>query len=298
MTLIYTELFHDDFQRPDEAPIDPAHWTMSGSLPGNDVIQIVSHIACTTVQVQGDGQGVYLPALPNDQYLEVIIDTLAPIPADDSYEPVLLAYLRTTPNFSGGLWAPDAYVIEIFNPDGGGGEVGFFQIVNGSTIVYGPPTVPCPMWVQGDKLTYAVIGNYATGSLYAFKNGVLILQTPLGAAPAINFLAGGISGLQLSQTPTGGGLPPQTIDTSISRWAVGSVAIGPTPPAYYSVPDDRVPPEGPNASRNVENTLIYDVQVSGNSAVPAVDSRVSKPVDSRASTPTNSRTPGTYGPGE
>lgn len=69
----------------------------------------------------------------------------------------------------------------------------------------------------------------------------------------------------------------------------------------YSVPDCRVAPFGPNGSRNVQNTLIYDVQTSSNPAVPGTDSRAAgAPVDSRQAPniPENSRTPGTYGPGE
>jgi hypothetical protein len=67
----------------------------------------------------------------------------------------------------------------------------------------------------------------------------------------------------------------------------------------YSVPDCRVAPFGPNTSRTVQGTKIYDVQTSSNSAVPGTDSRaVGAPVDSRVSAPQNSRTPGTFGPGE
>jgi hypothetical protein len=64
---------------------------------------------------------------------------------------------------------------------------------------------------------------------------------------------------------------------------------------YYSSTDSRVTP---NTSRNVEQTLTYDVQVSSNSSIPGTDSRTSVPTDSRASIPTNSRTPGVFGPGE
>lgn len=69
----------------------------------------------------------------------------------------------------------------------------------------------------------------------------------------------------------------------------------------YSVPDCRVPPAGPNASRTVQGTKIYDVQTSSNPAIPPTDSRVAgAPVDSRVSPniPQNSRAPGTFGPGE
>jgi hypothetical protein len=82
--------------------------------------------------------------------------------------------------------------------------------------------------------------------------------------------------------------------------AQSSFTPAPAPSGAYSVPDCRVAPAGPNASRVLNGTLIYDVQTSSNPAIPPTDSRVSKPVDSRqsANIPTNSRTPGTYGPGE
>jgi hypothetical protein len=79
-------------------------------------------------------------------------------------------------------------------------------------------------------------------------------------------------------------------------------ATAPAPPSNaYSVPDCRLSPFGPNASRSVQGTLIYDKQTSSNSTIPGVDSRVQgAPVDCRISPniPQNSRAPGTYGPGE
>ncbi len=71
--------------------------------------------------------------------------------------------------------------------------------------------------------------------------------------------------------------------------------------SVYSVPDCRVAPFGPNASRTVQATKIYDVQTSSNHGIPPTDSRAAGAlVDSRiaAIIPLNSRTPGTFGPGE
>jgi hypothetical protein len=84
---------------------------------------------------------------------------------------------------------------------------------------------------------------------------------------------------------------------AISFWTGG---FGSPTPLNYSQPDCRVAPFGPNASRNVQGTLTYDVQISDNAAVPGKDSRVSKPVDCRVAPniPQNSRAPGTFGPGE
>lgn len=69
----------------------------------------------------------------------------------------------------------------------------------------------------------------------------------------------------------------------------------------YSVPDCRKAPSGPNADRDVQGTLTYDVQTSSNVSVPGTDSRTAgAPVDSRVApnVPQNSRKPGTFGPGE
>lgn len=71
----------------------------------------------------------------------------------------------------------------------------------------------------------------------------------------------------------------------------------------YSEPDCRaVTTITPNSSRNVQATLIYDVQKAESRVAPyiPVDSRAATPVDSRAAgqAPQNSRTPGTFGPGQ
>lgn len=113
-------------------------------------------------------------------------------------------------------------------------------------------------------------------------------------------------------TPTTGSTPysgPVTVSVSLTlkaiatssgfiNSAVGSAAYIINTAAYYSVPDCRQTPFGPNSGITNQGTILYTGQTSSNPAVPGTDSRVSKPVDSRASVPTNSRTPGTFGPGE
>ncbi len=66
---------------------------------------------------------------------------------------------------------------------------------------------------------------------------------------------------------------------------------GSIPPSlHYSVPDCRMAPFGPNLSRDVQDTLIFDVQTSSNSDIPRTDSRVKVFEDSRDSgIPLNSR---------
>lgn len=84
---------------------------------------------------------------------------------------------------------------------------------------------------------------------------------------------------------------------------------GPNSPGFgcsvsmpYSVPDCRNYATFPNASRNVQETLIYDVpSVDSRAAGAPVDSRAAgAPVDSRIAPniPENSRAPGIFGPGE
>jgi hypothetical protein len=66
----------------------------------------------------------------------------------------------------------------------------------------------------------------------------------------------------------------------------------------YSVPDCRNFGTFPNASRNVNATLTYDVQTSSNSAVPGTDSRKAGAPVLSSSLLQNSRTPGVFGPNE
>ncbi len=122
-------------------------------------------------------------------------------------------------------------------------------------------------------------GNYNTGEVLVDGNYTITpTKTGYTFAPvnSAQTIAGAdIAGVNFIATATG-----------------GSVA--------YSVPDCRVPPAGPNSSRTVQGTKIYDVQTSSNSTIPSTDSRVTKPTDCRVSPniPQNSRAPGTFAPGE
>jgi hypothetical protein len=132
----------------------------------------------------------------------------------------------------------------------------------------------------GDVFRLEAVGT----TLYFYQNGNLLNSqtdtTFSSGSPGLNIQpSGAVSGAQ------------------VSYWSAGNnVNV-----TNYSVPDCRVAPAGPNASRNVQGTSIYDVQTSSNHAIPPVDSRAAgAPVDCRVSPniPQNSRTPGTYGPGE
>ena len=68
-------------------------------------------------------------------------------------------------------------------------------------------------------------------------------------------------------------------------------------PTPYSVPDCRNYATFPNDSRNVNQTLIYEVDAQPSHPAP-VDSRAAGAPVASGSYPQNSRTPGLYGPGE
>lgn len=87
-------------------------------------------------------------------------------------------------------------------------------------------------------------------------------------------------------------------NVGILTGTTGSADNPPVSPLNYSVPDCRNYAAFPNSSRNVNCTLIYDVQTSSNSIIPPTDSRAAgKPVVC-GTYPQNSRTSGTFGPGE
>jgi hypothetical protein len=172
----------------------------------------------------------------------------------------------------------------------GSGDIGYmFSHVGGNAILYrvnggatAINTVP-HTYHAGDTYRIECQGN---GCIVGKINGVvaaMAIDTTYTSGKPCLF----VSQLEYSQTA--------------ESWAAGSVTIPPLTANVYSVPDCRVAPAGPNASRTVNNTKIYDVQTSSNPAIPPTDSRTAgAPVDSRVSPniPQNSRTPGTYGPGE
>lgn len=149
-----------------------------------------------------------------------------------------------------------------------------WSLVTGIVLATGT-TVVAP----GDVFTLACVGK----TFYVFQNGVSLAvgtdnSATLSNLPSITIeVANSLSDIKLTDFTTG------------------------TVTSVYSVPDCRNYGTFPNSSRDVNGTLIYDVQTSSNSAVPGTDSRAAgAPVDCRVSPniPLNSRTPGTFGPGE
>ena len=84
---------------------------------------------------------------------------------------------------------------------------------------------------------------------------------------------------------------PTSSNQTVSGANITGINFVATAVSVYSVPDCRIAPFGPNTSRAVNLTKIYDVQTSDNSAIPPVDSRsAGAPVDSRASGNAQERT--------
>ena len=166
------------------------------------------------------------------------------------------------------------------------------------TITLNPPS-PASIAPTGDKQGYTgnvtVTGtNFSTGTLSFSGTGITVNSYSVQNSTTItaNITIG------LTAATTARDVVVTNSDAQTATLAAAfTVALG-----IYSEPDSRTIatyPTTPNASRNVEGTLTYDVQTSDNADEPGVDSRTAgAPVDSRTNKPTNSRTPGTYGPGE
>jgi hypothetical protein len=155
---------------------------------------------------------------------------------------------------------------------------------------------------SGDEFvgSFGISGNAGTAGATVSWTGTSSGSTTSDASGNFNTGSIGNGNYTLSVSKTGFTFSPAFSNQTINGANVTGVNF--TVSGAYSVPDCRVAPAGPNSSRNVQGTLIYDVQTSSNPAVPGTDSRVSPniPVDSRVSPniPQNSRTPGTFGPGE
>jgi hypothetical protein len=158
-----------------------------------------------------------------------------------------------------------------------------------------------PLWV-GNNSTSGT-NNGFTGSI----DSVGIWNTALTTSQITAAMAAGgtpsvASGNLVGYWPLLGTTSPEP-DSPVNTFplTVSAAIQGPNSPGQvtaYSVPDCRNYGIFPNKSRNVNQTLIYDVQTSSNSVVPGTDSRkAGAPVPS-SSLPQNSRTSGVFGPGE
>lgn len=148
-----------------------------------------------------------------------------------------------------------------------------------------------------------VAGTYSSAQSVTISSataGTTIYYTTNGSTPTTgSTLYSGPVAVASSLTLKALAVKTDFVDSAIGT-AVYTITSGAN---VYSVPDSRaVTATTPNSSRNVQDTLIYDVpKVDSRTAGAPVDSRTAgAPVDSRVfpNIPLNSRTPGTFGPGE
>ena len=143
--------------------------------------------------------------------------------------------------------------------------------------------------------TFSISGNAGiAGANVAYSGTASGNVTADGSG---NYTISGLSNGNYTITPSLSGyvFSPTSQNETVSGSNITGVNFTASVLSVYSQPDCRIFGNFPNASRNVQGTLTYDVQTSSNPAIPSTDSRVSKPVDSRiaAIIPENSRTPGT-----
>lgn len=259
MSITFTQLAADNFNRANENPLANGQWTTVALLA--TPLQIVNNVCESTTTGTGASQYTGI-SWPNDQWAEIKITALAAFS-------VISLIIRCDSGLNN--------FIELDLQSASFGGVQLTNNVSGVQTVLG--TFPAAS--VGEVYRVAALGK----TWYLFKNGVQIGTGSIGSVPSTGFV---LLTVHPSATQS---------DTTADNFAGGSVSQS----LPYSVPDCRVAPAGPNASRTVQGTVIYDVQTSSNHAIPPTDSRAAGAlVDSRVSPniPQNSRTPGTFGPGE
>lgn len=236
-TLYFTELYHDNFNRPNENPLDPKNWLERPVVPlDGDVLQLLSGVCCSTIAYPqgGDGTAQYKPPLPPDQYAECVLGDMdiAGFDFGTGLIGVLNLYIRdsSTQSFMVPFWT-----VGIANGIDGTGYMDYWQGANfgsgpvlpfdAAVFLNAPvgsmgPSFTKERWLPGDKLSIAVIGDYATGSVYISKNGVVIHGIRQNASTFS--IQTGKAGLQIFQWSAN---RPSAL--SITRWAVGAASLDP-----------------------------------------------------------------------
>ena len=269
MSNVYTQIAHTTFQQAD-GPLTAAQWTDVPAFGPPPTPQVVSHILEISDISSGAG-AVYWSANPfplaGTQYAEIAIHNLTGSTSNLAFVAVLLDPVTG----AGGFGVQSA-------PDGLGNIVITTVDNNTSTNVGAVFTKPFVAdAVVRLEFFQGVVTTIYNGAVLQSVSGFSSHNTDVGV-PIVFLLVFDVI----------------TNDT-ISEFAAGTISAAANP---YSVPDCRKAPFGPNASRNVNNTLIYDVQTSSNHIIPPTDSRKAGAPVASGTYPQNSRTPGTFGPGE
>jgi hypothetical protein len=255
MPLVYTPLATDLFQRPNENPIDPAHWTTDSAL-GLVALSVASHLCSSQDSIdQQTTSGSYYSAInfPDNQYAEFTVGSL------------------TANNGS-------IFIGTRFNPNT---FSGYFCQVTHDSIDHVDSIA-----LFGGNLSLLLDTNLNTGDVVRLG----CFGTAIAVAVNQTIVLSGVDSLVTSGTVFLSVNPVVTVaDTNISRFAAGSI----TQSTVYSVPDDRVYGNFPNNSRTVQSTITYDVP-SVFSLRYWFDTLFNRtqplPIDSRVITPTDSRT--------
>jgi hypothetical protein len=261
MSLIFTQLGADTFVRANENPLNPAHWTtMAPYAPLR--VQTNTCRATATSDVNDNFEYFSSVLPPNDQYAEIKLTLLG---SGEEFG----VELRTDPI------NVNLYDFDFISNGDGTLAAQIFLFINNNNVATLYQNLALPFAV-GDVFRAAAVGS----TLYLYQNGTLVTSVQNTT------LISGYTGLFISTDTTN--------QVRLNNFAMGSVTG-----QAYSVPDCRNYATFPNASRNVQGTLIYDVQTTSNIGGAPVDSRAAgAPVDSRVSAPQNSRASGTFGPGE
>lgn len=267
MSLVYNQLFNETFSGGNANPIDPAKWQ---TYPTFADFQQLNHLMQSSVDdtvnvCSAEYIGISWPA---NQYIDIKIHQL-------TNQAFLYPGLRYD---ALGL---SGYTLNLEDNNDGTSVVIIRRYDAGNPVILSVLGLAVPV-ATDDVFRFGIFGT----TLYAFKNGVA-----LGSPVVDATYASGNADMFVDVFVVG--------DVQLSGFAGGSITQSAS--TAHSVPDCRVAPFGPNASRDVQGTLTYDVQTSSNSSIPPTDSRAAgAPVDCRKSPniPQNSRTPGVYGPGE
>jgi len=274
----YTQLAADPLNGADINPLDPTKWQLTGV--GGEALQIKNHFVCATSNQVGCDGLYYSIIFAPDQWASFTVHAIDNAASTNNSCGIYIRDMQEDTTYR--------VMAIVQGPLGASARIGLFSSQGAGGVYLSQITTPI---VSGDEVRIEGLGS----AISVKVNGVVVTTgiQPAQFTPPSNAVIW--PGIDAESYVT-----PAT-DAQFTNFKAGNIISTPPPSLYYSVPDCRVAPAGPNASRNVNSTLIYDVQTSDNAAIPPVDSRTAgAPVDSRVvpNIPQNSRTPGTYGPGE